>query len=126
MRKPKTRQMKGRKDKKILVRNLLAAEDSNGKHARTKEDRQRYKHHHDWEIDGVLVSDHAVLRYLQHTKGLDVKTIREQLCSNGRSKVIRDLRTCKIPMSEDGVRLVARGGMIITVLKSTSGTDNDA
>jgi hypothetical protein len=117
---------KGRTDSRQAVRDLLATESLEALPARAKDKRFQYKHHHDWEVDGVKVSDHAVLRYLQHVKGVDVKTIREELLAEGRSKVIKELRTCKVPINGSGFRLVARNGLIVTVLKAGGGPKDDA
>jgi hypothetical protein len=115
---------KGRHDPKQIVRDLLATESLDSFKPISREERQRYKHHHDWDVDGVKVSDHAVLRYLQHVKGVDIDTVRRELLAEGRSKIVRDLKTCKLPINGSGFRLVARNGMIVTVLKA-GGEKND-
>jgi hypothetical protein len=115
---------KGRTDSRQAVRELLATESLENAPTRSKDKRYRYKHHHDWEVDGVKVSDHAVLRYLEHVKGINVKTIRQELLAEGRSKVIKELRTCKVPINGSGFRLVARNGLIVTVLKAGGPTDD--
>ena len=115
---------KGRTNAKQAVRDLLAI-DNTEIHATKTKKRVRYKHHHDWDVDGVKVSDHAVLRYLQHVKGVDVDTIRRELLAEGRSKIVKQLKTCKVPINGSGFRLVARNGLIVTVLKASGEQQND-
>lgn len=76
----------------------------------------RYRDRHDWSCGGVLVSDHAVVRYLEHVLGIDIRRIREAIISEGRGELAKELLTCKIPMP-CGARLVVVDGVVKTILR---------
>jgi hypothetical protein len=91
-----------------------SAQTDNPKPSRRKriDKRERY----DWQVDGVMVSDHAVVRYLETMFGIDMHEVRKLIVENGRSEVIRNIGTVKLSVGK-GARLVARDGVVVTILK---------
>lgn len=85
--------------------------------ARGKAKTKRLKHQGDWEVDGVMVSDHALVRWLEVKYGLNAAEVRRQMVAQGRAAIIKQMRTCKVPVGKDGAKLIARDGLIVTVLK---------
>jgi len=63
-------------------------------------------------------SDHAILRYLERIKGVDITAVVAEMLGEGRAAAIKALRTCKLPLGE-GARLVVVDRVVVTVL------DND-
>lgn len=61
-----------------------------------------------------LISDHAILRYLERVKGLDMATVCEEMLSEGRHKMIAAVPNCKLPVG-GGQFLVVVDGRIVTV-----------
>jgi len=84
---------------------------------RGKAKSKRLKHQGDWEIAGIRISDHALVRWLEVRYNLDAKAIREEMVSNGRADIIKEYKTCKVPIGTDGAKLIVRDGLIVTVLK---------
>jgi len=62
-----------------------------------------------------LVTDHALVRYLQRVVGMNIDDLRRQLVSDGRATVIRQIECGRLRLS-DGLVLVVKGGKVVTVL----------
>jgi hypothetical protein len=77
---------------------------------------KKTKLHQDWEVNGVRVSDHAVVRYMEICLGLDVHKIRETMLADGRGEMVKRLQFAKMPIGAG--KLVARKGVVVTVLKN--------
>lgn len=77
---------------------------------------QKVKLHSDWKSNGVMVSDHAVVRYLEYAYGFNINLVREEMMAQGRADIIRRILNGKVPCG-DGCRLVARNGVVVTVVK---------
>lgn len=60
----------------------------------------------------IFVSDHAVLRYLERAHGVDIQAIRAHLA--GRAATAADLGAIAVKI--EGVKLVLRGRVLVTVL----------
>lgn len=63
--------------------------------------------------DGPLVTEHALLRYLERVEGIDLEAVRKRMLE-GREDAIRTLGSCKIK-AENGVTLVVRDGSVVSV-----------
>lgn len=63
---------------------------------------------------GVLVTDHALVRYLHRTGRIDMEALRDSFQTPEVIAAAETLQACKIPF--DGVRLVVRDGVIVTVV----------
>lgn len=60
------------------------------------------------------VSDHAVLRYLERVKGVDVERIRAEM--NSPALALADTFGAPVLIGRDGERLVIRDGVVVTVI----------
>lgn len=61
-----------------------------------------------------VVSEHAIIRWLERVKGIDLNQIRAEIL-NGRSAQIRKLGTCNIKLP-NGMKMVVRGHVVVTIL----------
>lgn len=70
------------------------------------------------KIDGlqnnkeIKVTDHAVIRYLERVKGIDIQKIRKDICSTPQ-KQLKKLGDGEYPMN--GHKIVVKNGTVITV-----------
>lgn len=65
------------------------------------------------------VTDHAVLRWIERVRGVDLDQVRAEILAQGREQwVAEGVASVKLP--ELGVVLVARDGVVVTV-KPTGG-----
>lgn len=76
---------------------------------------KKSKLHQDWEVNGVRVSDHAVVRYMEIVLGIDMRKVREEMIADGRGELVKKLQFAKLPLGRG--KLVARKGVVVTVLK---------
>jgi len=67
------------------------------------------------------VSDHAVLRYLQRVKGLDVDAVREEILTPAVHAAIRAGAT---RVSVEGVEFVVSDGVVTTAMKRSGRVHN--
>ncbi len=67
------------------------------------------------EIQDPVVTDHAVLRYLEREKGMDIDAIREEMLSERVVEMIRFTRTGKVSVG-NGRRLVVKDMAVVSVL----------
>lgn len=81
-----------------------------------KEPHKKTKPHEDWWVNGIAVSDHAVVRFLEICGGLDMKAVRVAIVE-GREKLIKLNRFCKLPIDSRG-KLVVNNGVVVTILKN--------
>ena len=66
------------------------------------------------ENDKIVVSEHAILRYIERQFGVKSDDIAEQI-TKGYENAIRTIKSGQITRS-DGVRLVIKNNVIITVV----------
>ena len=60
-----------------------------------------------------VVTEHAMLRYLERVKGLDLASLREEMLSEAVSAQIKALRTCRVPLGK-GAHLVVEENTVHT------------
>lgn len=60
------------------------------------------------------ISDHAVLRYLERVKGIDIAAIRAEMDCPALAKA--DEFGCPVVIGKHGERMVIRGGIVVTVI----------
>lgn len=60
------------------------------------------------------ISDHAVLRYLERVKGVDVERLRSEM--NTPNLAVADAFGAPVLIGRDGERLVIRDGVVVTVI----------
>jgi chromosome segregation ATPase len=63
----------------------------------------------------VIVSEHAILRYLERVKGMDLTAIKEEILPAEVRAQIATLRSGRFPVNGD-FKLRAKDGVIVTVL----------
>ena len=61
-----------------------------------------------------VVTDHALVRYIERVKGIDVEALRGEILTDGRRAAIKRYGSLKIPLP-DGARVVVKEGVIVTV-----------
>lgn len=63
-----------------------------------------------------LVTDHAVLRWLERVTGLDVAAaVREEICAEGRGQLIAEVGQGKIHIAGTNATLQVVAGRVVTV-----------
>jgi len=67
----------------------------------------------------MIISDHAVLRYLERRHGLDVEKVREEM--NSPALEIADAFGCPVVIGKYGQRLLIRDGVVVTTLPKRHG-----
>ena len=60
------------------------------------------------------ISDHAVYRYLQRVKGVNMEAIRAEMQTPALAKA--DAFGCPVVIGRNGERLVIRNGIVVTVI----------
>ena len=68
-----------------------------------------------------MITDHAVLRYLERVKGFDMNAVRREILTPG---IVAALRGGATAVMIGGVRFQVSDGKIITVYKDKANTMN--
>lgn len=63
----------------------------------------------------LVVTEHAMLRYLQRVEGLDLEALREKILTPSVEKMVRTLGSGKFPLTP-GIKVVAKGNAIVSVI----------
>jgi hypothetical protein len=63
----------------------------------------------------AMVSDHALLRYIERVKGVDVEALREEMLGEGRREAVQKLMSCKLPIG-GGAKLIVQQRVVVTVI----------
>lgn len=65
----------------------------------------------------MKVSDHAVVRWLERIKGVDMDAVREEILADGRGATVEFLgeATGEVPIPGHKEKLVCVGGVVVTV-----------
>lgn len=71
---------------------------------------KKKKQHH-----GVEITDHAIVRYLERHKGIDMNAIRSEILTETTTAYIQQLGDGKYPIG-DGRRLVVKNKTVVTVI----------
>jgi hypothetical protein len=68
--------------------------------------------------DAVIVSDHAIVRYLERIEGIDIEKLKKMIVGDGRiAQAVKTLSSGIFP-SEDGVfMLIVKDKVVVTVIK---------
>lgn len=64
--------------------------------------------------DKPMVTDHALVRYMQRVMGVDVETIRESILTDDQVAKIKALRDMKMTLGP-GVTAVVINGHVVTI-----------
>lgn len=65
------------------------------------------------EAPEPIVSEHAMLRYLERIKGVDLEAIREEILGDGTAASISFAKTGRIKKS--GMCLVVKDNVVVTI-----------
>ena len=60
------------------------------------------------------ISEHAILRYLERVKGVDMDAVRAEMHTPALAKA--DAFGCPVLIGRNGERLVIRDGVVVTVI----------
>lgn len=72
-----------------------------------------------------IVSDHAVLRWLERVSGIDVRRqVAEVMLAEGREAAIKVMRNGNIKIAEADAVLVIEAGRVVTVLNASQRREN--
>lgn len=63
----------------------------------------------------AMVSDHALLRYLERVKGVDIDALRAEILGEGRQEMIQKMMSCKLPIG-GGAKLIVQQRVVVTVI----------
>lgn len=66
-----------------------------------------------------IVTEHAMLRYLQHVKGLDLDALQKEILSGGAAEQINLLQSGRLPAA-CGATLVVKQCTVVTVIPSSN------
>lgn len=64
-------------------------------------------------VNGVRVTDHAVLRYLQRVHNVDIRAVRERMIAGADVALMLHFKSGKFPADE--CRLVLQDAVVVTV-----------
>ncbi len=62
----------------------------------------------------ITISDHAIIRYLERVKGVDIAAIRAEMSSPALA--VADEFGCPVLIGRNGERMVIREGVVVTVV----------
>jgi len=66
------------------------------------------------KADGIIVSEHSLLRYIERVLGIDLKEIENKILSDEDKKTVSALGNCTYP--KDGFKLKIKDGTVVTIL----------
>jgi len=67
------------------------------------------------QAKGLVISEHAILRYLVRVEGLDLQEVRSKILTDKIKEVYEQLGSDGKFPSGNGFRVVVKGGTIVTV-----------
>ncbi len=65
--------------------------------------------------DQIIVTEHAMLRYLQRVENLDVEALQNRILTDETKEIINQLGTCKINVPNSDIVLIVKDRNIVTV-----------
>lgn len=65
--------------------------------------------------DNVVVSDHAVIRYLERVEGMEIHKIRTSILSERVINQIKELGDGKYPIGDGKFRAIVKNNTVITI-----------
>lgn len=64
----------------------------------------------------LVISDHAMVRYLERCEGVDIEAIENKLLSTELLSYYKNLGDGTYPINEGKLRVVIKNGVIVTIL----------
>lgn len=68
-------------------------------------------------IDGLQITDHSIVRYLERVKGMNMDTIRKEILTPDVLKYYSQFGDGEFPTGQENVTVRIRNGHIVTVIK---------
>lgn len=62
----------------------------------------------------IVVSEHAIIRYLERVQGVNMKDIKRAILNEKNKALVDELSTCNIPIG-NGVSIVVKDRTVVTV-----------
>lgn len=66
--------------------------------------------------DGVTVSEHAIIRYIERVMGINIEQIAEKILPEKELNYIQQLGNGHYPVNHGEFKIVVKDGVVITVL----------
>lgn len=63
------------------------------------------------------VTDHAVVRYLERCRGIDIAAVRAEILADGRGSLVTRIGQGKLRSHALGVRLVIRDSTVVSIYR---------
>ncbi len=63
---------------------------------------------------GIVITEHAMLRFLERVDGLDIEELQKRMMTDDQREIIENLETCKIK-TPDHVTLIVKDKVLVTV-----------
>ena len=77
----------------------------------------------DMTIRQPVVSEHALIRYVERILKIDLKVIENEILSEENKRIINQMSSCKIPFKEDTL-LIVKNKNIVTIVDKRKNVDN--
>ena len=68
----------------------------------------------------IIVSEHAMLRYLERVRGIDLQEISDIILTEKSVKVVQEFGDCKIN-TENGFKIIVKNNSVVTVSTKLTG-----
>lgn len=66
--------------------------------------------------DGITVSEHAIIRYIERVMGIDIEDIATKILPESAQEYIEQLGNGHYPVNHGEFKIVVKDGVVITVL----------
>lgn len=70
--------------------------------------------------NNMIISEHAIIRYMERVKGIDIEEIKKEMVGEREKSIIKTLGDCCIPVepteNKKGYKLKVRENVIVTIL----------
>ncbi len=68
----------------------------------------------------IIVSEHAMLRYLERVRGIDLQEIADIILTEKSVKIVQEFGDCKIN-TENGFKIIVKNNSVVTVSTKLTG-----
>lgn len=70
--------------------------------------------------DGLTVSDHAIVRYMERVVGINIEDITNKILPSSVALAIENLGNCHYPVNNGEFKLIVKDGVVITIYTAES------
>ena len=67
------------------------------------------------EGQAPIVSEHALLRYIERAMGIDLEAVRAEILTPRNTNAIKTLQTCKLPLGNQ-LKAVVKEGVVVSIV----------